>query len=449
MDQSNRTRVFLSHANPHDNILTAWLGSRLAAAGYQVWSDLDCLRGGERIWPTIQSAIRDETSKFIFLGSRKSAESTGVLNEVHEALSTGKRLGDPNFVLPIKTDDLPWDDFPIQVKPIAGIDFHGDWPGGFNTLLGVLARDNVPRDASSSELLRIADLYIDAQRSLSHQPETLVSNWLPILELPVKLYAYRSRLSAMDLRAGKDRVSFPSEAHGRLLLTFAEPEFVKVNVPVELGLDPAYEMELTEFLSGRPPNAPEFGPEAGKMGNSIVRQAWEGFAVRAGLYAAGDPPKWFVPEGWVVGEKAHYVDFNGKRAWRQLEGKAKDLRWHYAVSARPRLYEPRVLQLTPHVIFSADGSHPLADQKGLRRRHCKLWWNDKWRDLMLAFLARLFGPDATSGAIPLGGQAVLKVGARPTSFTLPMSYVANDSHLPTEEEAELLDRDDADDEVAP
>lgn len=57
-EEISRQLVFLSHANPEDNEIAGWFSARLAAHGYQVWSDITRLIGGEVIWDTIEEAIR-------------------------------------------------------------------------------------------------------------------------------------------------------------------------------------------------------------------------------------------------------------------------------------------------------------------------------------------------------------------------------------------------------
>ena len=58
-----RRLVFISHANPQDNVITLWLATRLASAGYEVWSDLTKLIGGELFWDDIAEAIRVHSAK--------------------------------------------------------------------------------------------------------------------------------------------------------------------------------------------------------------------------------------------------------------------------------------------------------------------------------------------------------------------------------------------------
>jgi hypothetical protein len=60
---SNRNMLFLSHANPEDNLLTRWLSLRLARESYPVWCDLTKLLGGEDFWRDVEVALRDRTAR--------------------------------------------------------------------------------------------------------------------------------------------------------------------------------------------------------------------------------------------------------------------------------------------------------------------------------------------------------------------------------------------------
>ena len=62
---SDRRFVFINHATPEDNPFTAWLGARLSAAGYDVWSDILVLGGGETFWNDINEGIRRKSAIFI------------------------------------------------------------------------------------------------------------------------------------------------------------------------------------------------------------------------------------------------------------------------------------------------------------------------------------------------------------------------------------------------
>ena len=63
--RNERTVVFVSHVTPQDNDFVLWLCARLASAGYEVWSDVTKLIGGEVFWRDIEDAIRNHTAKFL------------------------------------------------------------------------------------------------------------------------------------------------------------------------------------------------------------------------------------------------------------------------------------------------------------------------------------------------------------------------------------------------
>jgi hypothetical protein len=90
--------------------------------------------------------------------------------------------------------------------------------------------------------------------------------------------------------------------------------------------------------------------------------------------------------------------------------------------------------IKPHVIFSEDGITPLdsaARMHVLRRGFCKSWWNDRWRDLIAAFLFFLSeGSDEIS--LDAGGGGI---GLSPTmsDFECPVSPLDVETSILIEE----------------
>ncbi len=78
---TERKLVFVSHANPEDNEFASWLGTRLVAAGYEVWADVFQLVGGEAFWRDIGAAIKEEAAAAIVVISKASYQKDGVLDE--------------------------------------------------------------------------------------------------------------------------------------------------------------------------------------------------------------------------------------------------------------------------------------------------------------------------------------------------------------------------------
>lgn len=151
---ANRTVVFVGHANPEDNTFTQWLSLKLASLGYQVWSDVTKLLGGEDFWRDIEPIIRDGTIKYLYVLSRASNHKLGALKELRVANATAKKEGLSDFVIPLRIDDLPHDDINIEVGRLNVIEF-GDWAAGLKQLCKKFEADSVPRSPfSGPEIVR-------------------------------------------------------------------------------------------------------------------------------------------------------------------------------------------------------------------------------------------------------------------------------------------------------
>ena len=143
-----RRLVFISHANPEDNEFASWLGTRLTAAGYEVWADILNLTGGETFWRDVGDVIRKEAAVVIVAVSRASYRKDGVLDEIALAVNTGRQLNKQQFVIPIRLDDLPFSDFPERLIRLNAINFSLNWSNGFSTLLEALENIQVPQSTS-------------------------------------------------------------------------------------------------------------------------------------------------------------------------------------------------------------------------------------------------------------------------------------------------------------
>jgi hypothetical protein len=81
-----------------------------------VWADLSDLKGGTPFWTTIEEALRHHALKAIFFVWRKSVDPnrSEVRNELAVADAIKKQLSDPSFIIPVRIDDTPFGDVPIQ-----------------------------------------------------------------------------------------------------------------------------------------------------------------------------------------------------------------------------------------------------------------------------------------------------------------------------------------------
>src|SRR5207249_4699538 len=136
MGDATREALFISHANPEDNAFTLWLGAKLTALGYEVFADILRLRGGNDWERILESAIRDKTAKVLLVATPHGVQKQDVRNEVTIATQTAKRLGDSQFIVPLRLAPF---DAPLQIAHAQYIDFAEGWAHGLRELLSLVA----------------------------------------------------------------------------------------------------------------------------------------------------------------------------------------------------------------------------------------------------------------------------------------------------------------------
>ena len=119
-----------------------------------------------------------------------------------------------------------------------------------------------------------------------------------------------------------------------------------------------------------------------------------------------------------------------------MSGKFKDLRWHVCIIAKPRVWPELVYRIHINVVLSTDGRTVLPGDKthARRRRLTKSWWNNIWRDRLLAAVNHL--ADGASGITLEAGIINFKLATWPIVAQSDVSYDAFDPPLPIEEDDE-------------
>ncbi len=426
-----RDVVFISHANPEDNDFALWLASHLACAGYSVWSDVTKLLGGEVFWDTIENGIRYQSAKIIVALSRNAQSKQGVLDEVHIAVSVERASGLSGFVVPVRVDDLPFDQVRANLARKNVIDFCGNWATGLAQLLESFERDGVPK-VNIGGATNIGDwcrAHLQSRAAVVQRPELLQSNWLTIQALPewILLHQINVRLESIDEVIRE--LGYPFFRYLRLIGGFAEAEDFQSTLAAKVSFSEAYRIPLQRFLTGRPDELPGLeGRQARNFVTSLVRQGWDNEAAKRGLRSyetASGALVWFLPKGLIDGDRVHFSDGRSKRRQKLLVGRSerRQVYWHFGVEARPFLgHIPRIV-LRPHVVFSADGVNPLDSKVRmhvLRRSFCKNWWNDRWRDLILAFVS-WFSAENEVISLHVGCSASIGVSSSLFKLEAPIS----------------------------
>ena len=449
-----RRTVFISHANPEDNEFASWLGSRLVNAGYDVWADILSLVGGEMISPAIGDVIRERAAVVIVVLSRASHRKEGVLDEVALAARVGRQLGRSRFLIPVVLDDLRTSEFPDELVRRLSVDFSRDWADGLSDVLTALEESETPRSVDGRNTAMAAWHAYKSRGSVlrTDVPELLFSNWFKLGPLPACIRYSRFGPSS-DIDGAFKLFRSPVHSHHRLAISFADAETLMAEAQ-GVRLESAYEVDLADFLAGKPSGAPGLNRrDALNIATALLNGAWGRLCEERGLlrrgFVTGD--SWFVPIGLLDKDQGVFTDDDGRTRRRQLASRSerRQVSWHFGVSARATIAEPGYLALRSHVVFSKDDGTVVEGNRAhqLRRSFCKSWWNARWRDMLRAFVANL-ACDADQIELPLSPETAVTVATVPMRFRAPV-WVDDDDAMPrTLEEDEAVNDDEPFDEAS-
>lgn len=424
------------------------------AAGYSVWADIFRLVGGEAFWRNIGTAIKQDSAAVVVVLSRSSYQKEGVLDEIAMAVATARKLQKPEFVIPIRVDDLPYDEFPEQLVRSNAIDFSKNWAEGIMQLQDALAKAQVPKsdrmEASALNALRSFKLLQSG--AIAAASEQIASNWLPIIQLPETINFCRFGASSKVVRETLAGFKTPIVPLERLGLTFSDAATIMLDETSEIDVEAAYQFDVAKFLSGKQQRGPEVrARDASNMIVNLLRQAWENHLASKGMkpYPFANSTGWYVPLDLLDGNRSTYTDITGKSRWKRLVGRSekRNVYWHFAVTAFASLDNQPHITLRPQIVFTTDGSKPL-DSKAraatLRRSFCKNWWNDRWHGLLQAFVS-FAAAGGDTFEMPLGGGRAAEVGGRLIQFNSGLAITGDtitnldESDADTETEADVLD----------
>ncbi len=435
-----RTTVFITHAAPEDNDFALWLSSKLATTGYRVWVDKQRLRGGDDFWDEIDRILRKDAIKQIVVFTKNSAKP-GVKRELAIGSIVAQRLSDPKFMIPIRADDVRFTDAPPEFVRGNILDAYPHWFNCLDDLFTALSEAAVPRSPSpdASILNAIVEAREDGRRLVVHQGESCLTNWFPFSEPPKSVRYYRFDGSQAQLTAWLSNCRSPYASLGRLVGSFVDPIAFSEAGPFPLTWSTAYDVPFMDFISGD-----DTGPFAERSGATnhavdLLRQHFSKLAQSKGLLSvefANRDVGWFFPDGLVPGGKVLFEGADGRPHRRALSGKFKALRWHTCLVVKPRLWPELVYRVHANLVLTKDGLTPLPGDRTHRRRRrlTRSWWNDVWRDRLLAAIS--FLADGNQEVTLAAGNEAFQLARTPLLVNVPVSYEATDPPPPSEEDEE-------------
>ncbi len=407
-----RHTLFISHANPQDNEFTLWLASRLQLMGYKVWCDVKGLIGGEKQWEVIDNEIRNNAVKFIFIVSkdictRPGQLKDGIAKEFALAESIAKKI-DGDFIIPLKIDaDAPYDYF-IGQNRYNHIKFHENWATGLKSLIKKLEKDQVEKiiPENNHALSSWYENKFTTKYGLKQKKEKYFTNFWPIKELwdTIELYQYDSAGMAIDIQS--ENYSLPVVRHGNVIATFgnAITEIVK---PSPIGNTKIiFNKKITintQSILDKSYSSSEFPTllDCENILKRLLSRAFHLLAKSKGMYwyeLSSRRQCYYFPIGRKDKVVFRYFD---KKKTKNLLGKFKinEIKsgyWHFGVTVRVLLNPLVSFSLKSHILFSDEGRNIWPDKSKLhsaRRRKGRNWFNEEWRDQLLAFINSLKNTD--------------------------------------------------------
>lgn len=430
-----RDTIFISHATPEDNDFAIWLASHLQNAGYSVWLDKNKFKGGNPMWDVIQSTIKDKAAKVIAVLSQFSGKE-GVKNEISYAITIGKSNNYTDFILPVWLQKV---EIPIELNRKLCLDFSENWQSGLIQTIEFLEEHKVPKvnqiNQAFEEFLKLKSV------PLENKPELLTSNLFSIKSIPENVYFYKINNAKPDQKGIFKEGYYPFREYEGYYCSFCNTENFKKLLNENFTFTLVYSIKLKSFLEGSCGEFPKLKKEeAEKIFKALVNKSFSTLMEEKGLrkFFSSKSITWWLPQGLLKNDKVFFLNIQNEKTRRNLCGKSKKVSWNFGIQTKI-LFEPELcILLKPQILFTEDGQKLIYDDKiqsSYRKSRTKSWFNEKWRELIIAFMNWVANSQEiiTIGA---SDEQQITISSRPLLFECPISLNEDAIGLLKEEETD-------------
>ncbi|MDR1561501.1 MAG: toll/interleukin-1 receptor domain-containing protein [Dysgonamonadaceae bacterium] len=436
-----RTKLFISHATPTDNEFAAWLATKLELYGYDVWVDIRELDPASDFWKKIETTIRDEAIKFLFVATKES--TSGKRDGINKELAVADRVRKAtiaDFILPLRVDDVSFDDFPVEILRQNAIDFYNDWASGLIKLLEYLEKCSLPKMTNSPNnmekaLRRWRTTQTSNSISLNSEEDCYASNLFPVY-LPKYLYVYNN----VEIEQNMKKYHFPYRKIQNQILTLACPNCLSELCDTKIK---AEEFSLSDIINNSK-NITAFDVEIkrpGKICIDLINWNIDEFFFKNNLnrHPATRQKRTKNKFFFKTDTKSRR---NPKSRLKFLSGKYGKKHWHYGLSAYYTQFPYEGILFRAHLIFTDSHNKVLSEPRQVKARRSKgrSFFNKEWRDMLQAAIY-FFSNGSESIKIDLCcSRNQLIITSQPYTFTATTSYI-EPTLDPTEIFEEVLDDD--------
>lgn len=424
-----RDILFLLGSRPADDSFILWLGPKLEAHGYQIFSELLTLEPGDRWRKEVYRALEHRAVKILVPASQVTRQDNGLMDLIDKAGEVAEAVEDPRFVIPLRMEKGSKID---GLRDAVPVDFSNGWGKGLERLVTALRRHRVPCETGNVVTSQWAAFRTQRAVPLVQEPEQLTSNWISIVEMPDSVHYYEAVGSLREdaLKRQIARLSYPSVKYGRGLIAFADPKDIEDSFEGVASLHLRASVSVMDFVEGGIPGVGLQAREASNMMTQLIRDAWERLCRDRGMisYTYSGSEGFHISSDQVAnGVKVSWGRQGGGQRSSMLRNVARKHVWKYGVTAIPRLWPFWHVRLKARVLFAEDNGTPegkiIDDHKKmhrLRRSGCKGWRNKQWHGRLLAFL-ELMSAGSAFIRVPLAPGRDMLLSSEPILFTSPVS----------------------------
>lgn len=416
--------VFISHATPNDNLFATWLATKLELCGYKVWVDVNNLSPSVDFWNTIDNLIRNEAVKFVFVASKTSVDNSrdGVQKEL--AIADKIRRSTPQFIVPVRIDDVSFNDFPSEIIRLNAIDFFNNWYKGLTELLKYFEKEIVPKSNVSSSSQYYIDRWFSAKselRSVATDDEDEYCSNMFNIALPQKVYSYYAR-DVEDLLKFKH---IPYKKNKSVIVTFACNKCLSEWAQMKLEYS---SMDVQDALDACNNTIQLLGVLFSNFSKDIISLInWslgemmyqKGMRRYKGALDKKSNNTFFFP----CGTKSKRMNSSREKA---LSGKYKTTKnWHFGLSAFYTQFPKRAVIFKWHLVFTdSDGKFlPESSQIAARRRKGRLMFNKQWKECLQASMYYLSSGSAHIHYTSCCEENAMYIDINSERFVAEKSYI--------------------------
>ena len=437
----SRDTIFISHATPEDNEFAIWLASRLEMLGYKTWLDKNCLLGGEPIWQNIQDQIKNHAQKFLLVYSSHINDATGNLKdgiqkELSYAESIAKNESLKDFIIPLNIDpEAAFNEF-IGANRLTQIIFY-DWAEGLNKLIKKLNQDNIPINLKTinSSIINWYENHYISKCSIIRKEQKYFSSFWEIKNIPEFYYIYQFDTEKSAIAVYNNNLSSIVTKIGSSLITFDEQLNTKIdsNILFTPRCKNVFKINSQErHLNNK--QAYPTNTDCDNALKSLLFKCLKSFFQTNNLInyqLANKRNAYYFQKSTpnITKIKFKYPFSPDKKKEIKTKGLVgifdHDKYWHYGISYQTILSPIIGFSLKSHLIFTSDGQSKFFDQKkqhSYRRKKGKHFFNEEWRDMLLAFIQALKDKNEII-KVPISPFLFFEMAQYPAIFSCDYDYI--------------------------